>query len=144
MFQTHVSNVSSFVFRRMLQMFHLDVSKVDQSIAHVAMAPMAGGQRSAIGLRLLPRAFLVRRASPSPLLSLPSFPFPSLHLATARRGTLPDEAMSARTSAEVVARADGCAMPRGDPGSAPSAPCMREAEQPRAFGRGHSVRTCER
>jgi hypothetical protein len=39
-FQVYVSSVSS----RMLQMFLLDVSKVD----HVAMAPLAGRQRSAI------------------------------------------------------------------------------------------------
>jgi hypothetical protein len=74
MFQTHVSSVSSFVFRCMLQIFYLDVSKVDLIITHVAMVPMAGGQRPAIGLRLLPRAFLVRRALPSPLLSSPSLP----------------------------------------------------------------------
>jgi hypothetical protein len=40
------------------------------------MAPVAGGCRSAVGLRLLPRLFLGRRISPSPLPPLPSLPFP--------------------------------------------------------------------
>jgi hypothetical protein len=47
-------------------------------VAHVAMAPVAGGQRLAARLRLLPRAFLGRCASPSP--PFPSLPFPSLYL----------------------------------------------------------------
>jgi hypothetical protein len=37
---TYVSSVSS-VFRFMLQMFHLDVSKVDLGVAHVALATHA-------------------------------------------------------------------------------------------------------
>jgi hypothetical protein len=82
-------------------MFHLDVSKVDQGVAHIVMAPIAGRQRPAVELRLLTRAFLARRASPSPLLSSP---FPSLQLAMAQWVTLPDEAMSARTPAEVLAQ----------------------------------------
>jgi hypothetical protein len=49
-------------------------------IAHVAMMPVAGGQRPTAGLQLLPRAFLVWRASSSPLLSLPFLSFsPSRH-----------------------------------------------------------------
>jgi hypothetical protein len=62
--------------RRMLQMFRLDVSKSRSGVAHVAIAPMARGQRLVVGLRLLPRAFLARHDSPSPLLSLLSLPFP--------------------------------------------------------------------
>jgi hypothetical protein len=46
-------------------------------VAHVAMAPVAGGQRLAARLRLLPRAFLGRCASPSP--PFPSLPFPLSH-----------------------------------------------------------------
>ena len=37
MFQACVSNVS-YVFRLMLQIFHLDVAKVDVDVAYVAMA----------------------------------------------------------------------------------------------------------
>jgi hypothetical protein len=59
--QTHVVNVSSRYF------------KSRSGVAHVAMAPVAGGQRPAAGLRLLPRAFLAWRASPSP-----PHPFPFL------------------------------------------------------------------
>jgi hypothetical protein len=99
-------------------MFHMDVSKVDRGVTHVAMAPMAGGQRPVAGLWLLPRVFLARRTLLSPLPSLPSFPFPSLHLATARWGTLLDEATSGGggPSGPTATRC-----PRGDTGSAPSA-----------------------
>jgi hypothetical protein len=56
--------------------FHLYVSKV---VLHVLqMALVAGVQQPTVGLWFLPRAFLVRRALPSP-----SPPFSSLHLATA-------------------------------------------------------------
>ena len=43
---THVSNTcfKCFIcFRRMLQAFHLDVSKVGFGRAHIAMAAVAGG-----------------------------------------------------------------------------------------------------
>jgi hypothetical protein len=53
MFQTHVSSVSS-IFRRMLHMFRLDVSKVDR----VLRGAVAGGERPAAGIWLLPHAFL--------------------------------------------------------------------------------------
>jgi len=84
----HVSSVSS-VFRRVLQMFYLDV-------LHVTMAPVDCGQQSTAGLRLLPRALphVVRLT-----LSSPSPPFPSLYLAAAfraRREILPDEYANAR------------------------------------------------
>jgi hypothetical protein len=94
MLQKHVSSVL-FAFRRMLQMFYLDILKVDRG---VAMTPMASAQQPAARLRLLPRAFLARRASPFALLFSPplsSLPFPPLHLAMAWWGTLPDEATSA-------------------------------------------------
>jgi hypothetical protein len=68
--------------------------KSRSSVAHVAMAPVASGQWLAIGLRLLPHAFLVWHALLSPLPPLPSLPFPSLHLVAAVRArweTLPDE-----------------------------------------------------
>jgi hypothetical protein len=51
------------------------------------MAPVAGGQRPAIGLRLLSRAFLTWRASPSPLPPHPSLPYISLRLFELMRGT---------------------------------------------------------
>jgi hypothetical protein len=41
MFQSHVSSVSS-VFVRMLQMFHMDVSKVDQVLHILKMALVKG------------------------------------------------------------------------------------------------------
>jgi hypothetical protein len=66
----------------MLHIFHLDVLKVDRGVAYVAAAPVASGEWPAVVLRLLPRAILVRFASPSPLLSLSSLPFPS-----SRRGS---------------------------------------------------------
>jgi hypothetical protein len=73
--QTHVSSVPS-VYRYMLQMFYLHVSKVDRGVALVAMR--AGGCR-----RALPPT---SRGTPCPLLSSP--PFPSLHLASALALTL--------------------------------------------------------
>jgi hypothetical protein len=54
--------------------FHLYVSKV---VLHMLqMALVAGVQQPAVGLWFLPRAFLVRHALPSPLLSLSSVFFP--------------------------------------------------------------------
>jgi hypothetical protein len=61
--QTHFANVSSGCFK----------SRSD--VANAAKVLVAGGQRLAAKLRLLPRAFFVRRASPTPF-SPPSFPFP--------------------------------------------------------------------
>jgi hypothetical protein len=55
-------------------MFHMDISKVDRGVAHAAMAPVASGQRPTAGFRLLPRAFLAQRTSPSPLPPIPSLP----------------------------------------------------------------------
>jgi hypothetical protein len=108
----------------MLQMFHLDVSKVDlgdahvamatracfksifqlfqiyvanilsgcfksrSSVAHVAMAPVAGGQRLAIGLRLLPRAARLGLSFPLPSPFLPSISPWQFEL---DEKTLPDE-----------------------------------------------------
>jgi len=69
------------VFRHMLQIFHLDVSKVDQVLDMLQW-------RRWLADSGLPQGFgsyLARRASPSPLLSLPSLPFPSLHLVAAVR-----------------------------------------------------------
>jgi hypothetical protein len=75
-----ISSASS-IFRHMLQMFHLDVSKVDRVLhmLHGASGWPTAAYRNS--------SFLVRRASPSPLLSssllpLPSLSFPSLHLDT--------------------------------------------------------------
>jgi hypothetical protein len=87
-FQTYVLSVLS-AFRHVLQMFHLDVFKSRLGVTHVAMAPVVGGQQLATGLRLLSRALLVRRASPSPLLSL--LPFHSIHLAAAVRAHIETE-----------------------------------------------------
>jgi hypothetical protein len=56
---TYLVNVSSRCFKSTL------------GVAHVAMAPMAGGQQSVARLRLLPHA--VRLALSSPLSLLPSF-----------------------------------------------------------------------
>ena len=58
--QTYVANVLSEYF------------KSRSGFAHVAMSSVAGGQRPRHGFG----SYLVRHASPSPLLSLPSFPFP--------------------------------------------------------------------
>jgi hypothetical protein len=65
--QMYVANVSSECFKSRL------------NIAHVIMVPVDGGQRPAVGLRLLPH---VTRLA---LLSLLAPPFPSLHLAAAVR-----------------------------------------------------------
>jgi hypothetical protein len=65
--QMYVANVSYGCFKSRL------------SVAHVTMTPVTDGQRPAIGLQLLPCAFLTRRASPSPLLSSPSLTFPPSH-----------------------------------------------------------------
>jgi hypothetical protein len=69
----------------MLQMFHLNVLKVDR-VLH-----MAGGQRPAAGLRLLPHAFLAWCALPSPLPPLPSLPSISPRQFEFGGETLPDE-----------------------------------------------------
>ena len=69
----------SFVCRRMLQLFHLDVSKV----GCCTCCNGSGSWRTAAwaGLQLLPRATcLAPSPSPSPLLPPP---LPSLHLASA-------------------------------------------------------------
>jgi hypothetical protein len=69
-------------FQTMLQLFYLDVLKVDlvlhvffySGVVHVAMAPVVG----------VTTVFLARRASPSsPFPFLPSLPFPCLHLLAA-------------------------------------------------------------
>jgi hypothetical protein len=75
---TYISSFS-FVFKRMLHIFHL-YFKGRSGVAPAAMALVAGGERPAAGLRFLPCAFLTRRASPSP-----SPPFTFLHLAVAAR-----------------------------------------------------------
>jgi hypothetical protein len=69
----------SFVYRRMLQLFHLDVSKV----GCCTYCNGSGSWRTVawVGLWLLPCVTRLT-ASPSPLLS-PFPPFPSLHLASA-------------------------------------------------------------
>jgi hypothetical protein len=66
-------------------MFHLDVSKIERVLHMLQWHRWLADNDlpAAAGLRLLPRAFLARHASPSPLFSLPSFP--SLHLATTVR-----------------------------------------------------------
>jgi hypothetical protein len=47
----------------MLQMLHVDISKVDRSgVAHAAMTLVASERRPATWLHLLPHAFLARRA----------------------------------------------------------------------------------
>jgi hypothetical protein len=76
-------------FRHTFQVFYLSsdvcckcfiwIFKSRLSVAHVTMTPVTDGQRPAIGLQLLPCAFLTRRASPSPLLSSPSLTFPPSH-----------------------------------------------------------------
>jgi hypothetical protein len=87
LFQTHVSSVSSF-FRRMLQMFHLDVLKVD-SILHMLQWHRwlaDNGLQQGFGSYRVPFSCGV----PRPLLSSPSPPFPSLHFTAtvrARRQT---------------------------------------------------------
>jgi hypothetical protein len=86
-FQTNVSNVSS-VFIRMLQMFHLDVSKADRVLHMLQWHRWLADDA-------LPQGFGSYLAPSSRgALSSPSPPFPSLHLATvvrARQETLPDE-----------------------------------------------------
>jgi len=83
-FQTNVSNVSS-VFRRMLQMFYLDVLKVDRML-HISQWCRwlaDSGLLQGFGI------YLARRALPSPV---PSLPFlPSAATVQARRETLPDK-----------------------------------------------------
>jgi hypothetical protein len=64
--QTYVANALSGCFKSIL------------GVAHIAMALVASGQRLATGLRLLHRAACL--ALSSPLLSIPSLLFPSLHL----------------------------------------------------------------
>jgi hypothetical protein len=73
---TYVANVLSGCF------------KSRSGVARIVMAPVADGQQPAAWLRLLPRAFLARRVSPSPLLFLPSLPFPP-----SRRGSSISEAL---------------------------------------------------
>jgi hypothetical protein len=72
-FQTNVSSVSSVV-RSMLQIFHLDISKVDGVLHMLQWRRWLADS----GLPQSFNSFLVRRVSPSPLVSLPSLPFPSL------------------------------------------------------------------
>jgi hypothetical protein len=71
-FQTHVLSVSS-VFRRMLQVSHLYVLKVFRD---VACCKSVDGRRTAACCRVF---FHAPRALPSPLLSLPSLSYSSLH-----------------------------------------------------------------
>jgi hypothetical protein len=86
-------------FRCKLQMFHLDISKVDPVLYMFAMALVTSGQQPVTGLRLLPRAFLACCASPSPLLFL-AFPL-------SRRGSSSSTGKpyptSERTPAEMAA-----------------------------------------
>jgi len=59
MFQKHVSSVLSF-FRRMLQMFYLDVSKVDRVLHMLQCDPpaaVAGGGREGAGEAQTPCGF---------------------------------------------------------------------------------------
>jgi hypothetical protein len=87
---TYVANVSSGCF------------KSRSGIARIVMAPVADGQRPAAWLGLLPRAFIARCVSPSPLLFLPSLPFPLSHRGSSilARKRYP---RSSRTLADVVA-----------------------------------------
>jgi hypothetical protein len=72
LFQTHVLSVSS-VFRCMLQVLHLDVSKVDRDVAHVARTPMASEQWPAVG-------FPSSRGALHPLLYSPFPSIPSISM----------------------------------------------------------------
>jgi hypothetical protein len=77
-------------FRCKFQVLHLssDVCfKSRSDVAHVVMVPVAGRQWSGAGLRLLPSR-APRPLLSSPLLSLPSLPFSSLHLDAAIRARL--------------------------------------------------------
>jgi hypothetical protein len=98
-FQTYVSNISS-VFRRILQMFHQDVSKVDRVLHMLQWCRWLSdsGLLQGFGSYLMPSSC----GAPHPLLSLPS-----LHLAMvvrARRETLPDEHANARGGGAQVGR----------------------------------------
>jgi hypothetical protein len=124
---THVLSVSS-VFRCISQMFHLDVLNIDRGVAHATMVPVAGEQRPAAGLRLLPHAFLAQRTSPSPLLSLPSLPFPPSRCCSL---TLADEHVESRTSGM-------CSSTRGRVGRCSRHEHAQEAGQARA-GASHTV-----
>jgi hypothetical protein len=75
-FQTHVLNVS-FVFRRMLQMFHLNVAKVDR-VLHMLQWRLwlaDNGLPQGFGSYLMPSS----RGAPRPLLFLHSLSFPPSH-----------------------------------------------------------------
>jgi hypothetical protein len=60
--RTYVANISFGCYKNRL------------GVPHVAVELVAGGRWPATGLRLLPRAFLVQRVSPSPLPPLPFLP----------------------------------------------------------------------
>jgi hypothetical protein len=95
----YVANVSSQCFfcfyRRMLQIFCLDVSKVDW-VFHM----LQWRQWPAAGLWLLPHVFLVQRVSPSPLPPLPFLPSISSRLFKLGGKPYPT---STQTPVEVVA-----------------------------------------
>jgi hypothetical protein len=114
----------------MLQMFHLDVSEVQSGVAHVAMVPVAGGQRPAVGLPLLPHAVCLALSSPLlPLLSIPSVSPWQFELS---EETLPDEHAYAHGGAS-PGWADGGAMPSWWPRSMRrSAPSTRYARETRS------------
>jgi len=95
-FQMHGSSVSS-VFRCMLQMFYLDVLEVDRVLHMLQWHRWLADS----GLPHGYVSYLAQRTSPSPLLSLPSLPFPSLPTISPRQlmlggETLPDERMNTR------------------------------------------------
>jgi hypothetical protein len=70
-FQTHVLSVSS-VFRHILQMFHLNILKVDRVLHMLQYHRWMADS----GLLLSFGPFLMRHVSPSPLPPFPSLPFP--------------------------------------------------------------------
>ena len=127
-FYNHVLNILS-IFRCMLQMFHLDVSKVDQVLDMLQW-------RRWLADSGLPQGFgsyLARRASPSPLLSLPSLPFPpSCHGSLSSAGK--PYQMSMHMPVELVALGGGAMpawWPQSKPRSAPSAHYARETSSRR-------------